>query len=117
MGHIWPMVETFTALAEPSRLRIVEYLRAGARPVGAISTALHLPQPQVSKHLRVLKQARLVDVEPRAQQRLYALRPEPLRELGAWIDRYRALWEARLDDLDALVTELEHSRSTRKRKG
>lgn len=109
------MVETFTALAEPSRLRIVEYLRAGPRPVGAISSALQLAQPQVSKHLRVLKQARLVDVEPRAQQRLYALRPEPLRELGAWIERYRTIWEERLDNLDALVAELEHGRSTSQR--
>ena len=60
------MIETFTALAEPSRLRIVELLKDGPRPVGEIGTRLRLSQPQVSKHLRVLKAARLVDVEPRA---------------------------------------------------
>jgi DNA-binding transcriptional ArsR family regulator len=91
------MVATFTALAEPNRLRIVEVLRAGPRPVGAIGTALRLNQPQVSKHLRVLKEARLVEVEPRAQQRLYRLRAEPLRELNRWLERYRRIWGERMD--------------------
>ena len=100
------MVETFTALAEPNRLRIVELLRDGPRPVGAIGAALRLNQPQVSKHLRVLKEARLVEVEPRAQQRLYGLRPEPLRELSGWLERYRRVWDERLDRLDELVEEL-----------
>lgn len=103
------MIETFTALAEPNRLRIVEFLRDGPRPVGAIGAALRLNQPQVSKHLRVLKQARLVDVEPRAQQRLYGLRAEPLRELDAWLDRYRRLWDERLDQLDELIGELKEA--------
>ena len=103
------MIETFAALAEPSRLRIVELLRDGPRPVGAIGAALDLKQPQVSKHLRVLKAARLVEVEPRAQQRLYGLRAEPLRELNAWLERYRRLWEERMDQLDELIEELEEN--------
>src|SRR5262249_55075427 len=94
--HTPTMIVTFTALAEPNRLRIVELLRDGPLPVGAIGRALKLTQPQVSKHLRVLKQARLVAVEPRAQQRLYGLRPEPLRELNGWLERYRSIWDERM---------------------
>ncbi|MFV8752748.1 ArsR/SmtB family transcription factor [Nannocystaceae bacterium ST9] len=100
------MIETLTALAEPNRLRIVELLRTGPRPVGAIGAALRLNQPQVSKHLRILKAAKLVEVEPRAQQRLYRLRGKPLRELSDWLERYRELWDERMDQLDALVDEL-----------
>lgn len=103
------MIETFTALAEPSRLRIVELLKDGPRPVGEIGTRLRLSQPQVSKHLRVLKAARLVDVEPRAQQRLYGLRGDRLRDLNKWLERYRAIWEERMDQLDDLVQELNAS--------
>jgi DNA-binding transcriptional ArsR family regulator len=101
------MIETFTALAEPNRLRIVEFLRDGPRAVGAIGAALRLNQPQVSKHLRVLKEARLVEVEPRAQQRLYGLRAEPLRELNEWLERYRLIWDERMDQLDELIEELK----------
>jgi DNA-binding transcriptional ArsR family regulator len=100
------VIETFTALAEPSRLRIVELLKDGPRPVGEIGTRLQLSQPQVSKHLRVLKAARLVDVEPRANQRLYGLRGDRLRDLNKWLERYRAIWEERMDQLDELVQEL-----------
>jgi DNA-binding transcriptional ArsR family regulator len=101
------MIETFTALAEPNRLRIVELLRDGPRPVGAIGTALRLNQPQVSKHLRVLKAARLVEVEPRAQQRLYGLRAQPLRELNTWLERYRRIWGERMDQLGGVIEELK----------
>ena len=103
------VIETFTALAEPSRLRIVELLKDGPRPVGEIGTRLRLSQPQVSKHLRVLKAARLVDVEPRANQRLYGLRGDRLRDLNKWLERYRAIWEERMEQLDELVQELEAS--------
>ena len=113
------MVETFAALAEPNRLRIVELLRAGPRPVGAIGAALRLNQPQVSKHLRVLKEARLVEVEPHAQQRVYGLSAQPLRELNAWLERYRSIWDERLDQLNDLVVSLAHPSAPlqRERKG
>jgi len=78
--------------------------------VGAIGAALRLNQPQVSKHLRVLKEARLVQVEPRAQQRLYGLRAQPLRELNQWLERYRRIWDERMDRLDALIQELKDKR-------
>jgi Mn-dependent DtxR family transcriptional regulator len=77
--------------------------------VNEIGTRLQLSQPQVSKHLRVLKAARLVDVEPRANQRLYGLRGDRLRDLNKWLERYRAIWEERMEQLDELVQELEAS--------
>ena len=101
------MIETFAALAEPNRLRIVELLRSGPRAVNDIGDRLNLNQPQVSKHLRVLKEAGLVDVQPRAQQRLYELRAKPLRELHGWLERYRRVWEERFDEMDELVRELK----------
>jgi DNA-binding transcriptional ArsR family regulator len=102
------MVETFAALAEPNRFRIVELLRSGPRPVNAIGERLQLTQPQVSKHLRVLRDYGLVDVQPRAQQRLYELRAQPLRQLHQWIERYRQLWDARFEELDDLIEELKN---------
>ena len=104
------MTETFAALAEPNRFRIVELLRAGARSVNEIGERLDIKQSQVSKHLRVLKEARLVEVEARAQQRLYGLRAEPLRELNDWLARYRDLWDERFRVLDGLLTELEQKK-------
>jgi DNA-binding transcriptional ArsR family regulator len=107
MRHMSRVIETFAALAEPNRFRIVELLRSGARTVNEIGERLELNQPQVSKHLRVLKNAGLVDVEPRAQQRIYELRAKPLRELHDWLERYRKVWEARFEALDELLVELE----------
>jgi DNA-binding transcriptional ArsR family regulator len=110
------MVETFAALAEPNRFRIVELLRAGPRPVNDIGDRLELNQPQVSKHLRVLKEAGLVEVRPRAQQRLYELRAQPLRQLHHWLERYRQLWDARFDELDELIDELKQKEKSDGRK-
>lgn len=110
------MFETFAALAEPNRFRIVELLRAGPRPVSDIGERLHLNQPQVSKHLKVLKEAGLVDVQPRAQQRLYELKAKPLRELHEWLERYRQLWDARFDAMDELLEELQQKEKGHGRK-
>jgi DNA-binding transcriptional ArsR family regulator len=110
------MMETFAALAEPNRFRIVELLRAGPRPVNDIGERLKLNQPQVSKHLRTLKEAGLVDVAPRAQQRLYALNAQSLHRLHEWTERYRELWEARLDELDSLIDELKQEEKRHARK-
>src|SRR3954468_9129505 len=107
------MVETFAALAEPSRLRIVELLRAGPRAVNDISARLRINQPQVSKHLRVLKHAGLVEVQPRAQQRLYELRPGSLRAIHDWLERYRQVWDARFEVLDVLLVEMENEKGER----
>jgi DNA-binding transcriptional ArsR family regulator len=79
-------------LAEPRRLAIVELLREGERAVGELVDRLGVSQPAVSKHLRVLKDAGLVDVRADAQRRLYRIRPEPLAELDEWLAAYRKLW-------------------------
>jgi DNA-binding transcriptional ArsR family regulator len=101
------MIETLQALAEPNRFQIVELLRDGPRSVGDLVDRLDLRQPQVSKHLRVLSDAGLVDVRVDAQRRIYALRPAPLRELEAWIERYRRIWEANFQRLDAVLNDLK----------
>lgn len=106
------MEDTFAALAEPNRFRIVEFLREGPKPVNAIGDRLRLSQPQVSKHLRVLREAGLVAVRPQAQQRLYELRPEPMRRLHQWIEQYRALWDERFQELDRLVDEIKRKEKT-----
>ena len=116
-GILWTMVDAFAALAEPSRFRIVELLRSGPRSVNDIGGRLQLNQPQVSKHLRVLREAGLVEVQPRAQQRLYELRAQPLRQLHEWLERYRQLWDARFGELDDLIEDLkEKEKSDGRRK-
>jgi DNA-binding transcriptional ArsR family regulator len=87
-------------LAEPSRRRILDMLREGEQPVGELVERLDLTQPAVSKHLRVMKEAGLVEVRADAQRRLYRIRVEPLQELDAWLEPYRALWNERLDQLE-----------------
>jgi DNA-binding transcriptional ArsR family regulator len=110
------MIETLRALAEPNRFQIVELLRDGPRPVGDMVTRLHLRQPQVSKHLRVLSAAGLVDVRVDAQRRIYALRPKPLQELEEWLEKCRRLWEANFQRLDALLDEMKASEQKAKQK-
>jgi DNA-binding transcriptional ArsR family regulator len=92
---------TFAVLAEPSRRRILDLLRERERSVGELVTDLGLSQPGVSKHLRVLREAGLVEAHVEAQRRLYQLRPEPLAELDAWLSPYRHFWSGRLDALEA----------------
>jgi len=100
-------VPAIEVLAEPSRRRILDLLRQGERPVGELVELMALTQPAVSKHLRVLREAGLVDVRPVAQQRLYRVRPEPLVELDAWLAPYRSMWETRLDDLERHLSAKE----------
>ena len=110
------MLETFRALAEPNRLQIVELLLAGPRPVGDMVDELGLRQPQVSKHLRVLSEAGLVDVRVDAQRRIYALSPAPLQELEAWLERYRRIWESNFQRLDALLDHMKAKEKKQVRK-
>jgi DNA-binding transcriptional ArsR family regulator len=91
--------EVFEVLAEPNRRRILDLLREDEHPVGHLVDALGLTQPTVSKHLRVLRDAGLVEVRADAQRRLYRLRPAPLREVDEWLAPYRANWAAHLDTL------------------
>ena len=94
------MATTFDVLAEPTRRRILDLLHPGERSVGDLVDRLGLSQPGVSKHLRVLREAGLVEVRPDAQRRLYRIRPEPLADLDAWLAAYRRLWTTHLDRLE-----------------
>jgi DNA-binding transcriptional ArsR family regulator len=109
------MMATLRALAEPNRFHIVELLRDGPRPVGDVANHLGLRQPQVSKHLRVLSDAGLVDMRVDAQRRIYALRAAPLQELEMWLETYRRLWEANFQRLDALLDEMKTSEKKRRK--
>lgn len=91
---------SFATLAEPARRDILDLLRGGERPVHDLVDHLGMSQPAVSKHLRVLRDAGLVEVRAEAQRRLYRLRPEPLREIDAWLAPYRRLWADALDRLE-----------------
>lgn len=88
------------ALGEPRRVEILDLLRDGEQPVGHLVDRLNLSQPAVSKHLRVLRQAGLVESRVDAQRRLYRVRAEPLAELDDWLEPYRQLWERQLDRLE-----------------
>lgn len=101
------MDTTLSALSEPNRLQIVELLREGPLTVGEIAERLHLHQPQVSKHLRVLSEAGIVEVQPVANRRIYKLRSQPFRELDTWLSSFRRMWEARFDQLDEYLRELQ----------
>jgi DNA-binding transcriptional ArsR family regulator len=94
-------------LAEPNRRRILDLLRERERPVGELVDGLALSQPAVSKHLRVLREAGLVEARADAQRRVYRVRTEPLRALDDWLAPYRAMWEGRLDDLERHLDEMD----------
>lgn len=100
-------MSTFAVLAEPHRRRILDLLRTREHSVGELVDALPLTQPAVSKHLRLLKEAGLVRVQPQARRRLYSLDPGPLREVDAWLEPYRQAWAARLDALETHLDSLE----------
>ena len=106
-------IDTFETLADPSRRRIIAALRDGERPVGDIVSEVGIHQSGVSRHLRILQETGFVSVRPEGQRRLYALRPEPFRELEAWIGEYRRAWEARLDRLDAALETRRRKRSAK----
>lgn len=92
-------MSVFEVLGEPHRRRLLDLLRPSERSVGELVEQLGLSQPAVSKHLRILREAGLVEVRVDAQRRLYRVRPEPLRAIDEWLAPYRTLWTASLDDL------------------
>src|SRR5262245_62303783 len=103
------MPTTLQVLAEPRRQAIMDLLRDGELPVGELVERLRMSQPAVSKHLRVLRDAGLVEVRADAQRRLYRIRPEPLAELDDWLATYRKFWTKSLDRLE---DHLERRRSS-----
>ena len=94
------MASTFEVLAEPTRRRILDLLRKDERPVNELVNRLDISQPGVSKHLKVLRDAGLVEVRQDAQRRLYRVRAEPLAEIEEWLAPYRRLWAGTLDALE-----------------
>ncbi|OLF19450.1 ArsR/SmtB family transcription factor [Actinophytocola xanthii] len=101
------MASTFEVLAEPHRREILDLLREGERPVGDLVERLALTQPAVSKHLRVLRGAGLVEVRQDAQRRWYRLRLDPLVELDSWLEPYRRMWTSSLDALERHLDTME----------
>ncbi len=99
------------ALSDGSRRRVLEVLGQGEATAGELAALLPIARPGVSRHLRVLREAGLVGVRREAQRRVYSLRPEPLAELDDWLERYRSLWEQRLD---ALHTEVARGKKQRR---
>ena len=95
----------YAALADPSRRQILDLLRGSERSVGDLVARLHLSQPGVSKHLKVLREAGLVEVRPEGRRRWYALRAQPLAEVDRWLEPYRAYWAGRLDALERHLEE------------
>jgi DNA-binding transcriptional ArsR family regulator len=102
---------TFEVLAEPNRRRILDLLAEAERPVGELVGALGVSQPAVSKHLRVLREAGLVEVRGDAQRRLYRVRAEPLRDLDEWLRPYRRMWASSLDALDSHLATIAGDRA------
>jgi DNA-binding transcriptional ArsR family regulator len=108
------MESTFAIIAEPSRRAILSLLAAAERSVGDIEEQLSLPQPSVSKHLRILREAGFVESRVAAQRRLYRIRPEPLMEVDAWLAPFRRFWSVHLD---ALERHLDRVNPPPRRKG
>ena len=100
MARAATTTDAFNAVAEPRRRQILDVLAGGERPVNDLLGELGMTQPQVSKHLRVLREAGLVAVRVDAQRRRYRLRPAPLAEVDAWLAPYRRFWSERLDALE-----------------
>jgi len=105
------MEAALRALADQSRRTMLETLTGGPATAGELAALLPITRPGVSRHLRVLREAGLVEVRQEAQRRVYSLRPEPLAEVDEWLGRYRALWEQRLD---ALHTEVARGKRERR---
>ncbi len=97
----------FHAIAEPTRRRLLDELARGPRPAGALARGFASSRPAVARHLRVLREARLVRVRRDGRRRIYELTPGPLRAVRTWIERYDAFWRERLDELADYVEKLE----------
>ncbi len=101
------MESVFGIIAEPNRRAILSLLVASERSVGEIERHLHMPQPAVSKHLRVLREAGFVESTTDAQRRLYRLKPESLREVEAWLAPFRELWSTHVDSLEKYLDRMD----------
>jgi DNA-binding transcriptional ArsR family regulator len=107
----------FEVIAEPSRRAILGLLAGAQQSVGEIERRLRMSQPTVSKHLRVLREAGFVEASVDAQRRLYRLRPEPLKEVDAWLEPFRRFWEAHVDALERHLDRMERAEGTKRKTG
>lgn len=96
-------IDPFLTLADPTRRCVIDALRGGERQVNELVTAVGIHQSGVSRHLRILSEAGFVTMRPEGSRRLYSLRPEPFREIEAWLTQYRQIWDARLDRFAAAL--------------
>ncbi len=114
------MESVFEIIAEPNRRAILSLLVSSQHSVGEIERQLRMPQPTVSKNLRVLREAGFVESTVDAQRRLYRLKPEPFQEVDAWMDQFRRFWSDHVDALERLLDRIEESTAskpkTRKRR-
>src|SRR5579862_9016163 len=101
----------FQALADPTRRAVLDLLRMGSRPAGQIAQAFPVSRPAISKHLRLLRKAHLVEERREGRNRVYQLNPEPLKAVDSWIEQYRVFWERSLTSLKAFV-ETEYAKET-----
>jgi DNA-binding transcriptional ArsR family regulator len=93
----------FNALADPTRRAVLDLLRSGTRPAGEIARAFPISRPAISKHLKILRRAHLVDEHRQGRHRFYQLNPEPLKTVDQWLDAYRRFWTANLESLKSFV--------------
>jgi len=107
----------FEIIAEPNRRAILSLLASSEQSVGEIERQLQMPQPTVSKHLRVLREAGFVESTVDAQRRFYRLKPEPLQEVDDWLAPFRRFWSAHVDALERHLDRMDRSRRTRKKRG
>ena len=109
MARAATTTDAFNAVAEPRRRQILDLLAGGERPVNDLVGAMRMGQPQVSRHLRVLREVGLVDVREDGRQRLYRIRGEQLKPIHDWVKRYEQAWNDRLDALDDVLDDLKRS--------
>jgi len=114
MEYTKSMQSVFEIIAEPHRRSILSLLVSSQQSVGEIERQLRVPQPTVSKHLRVLREAGFVESAVDAQRRLYRLKPEPFQEVDAWLAPFRRFWSAHVDALERHLDRMEQSRTKRK---
>jgi len=106
------MESVFEIIAEPNRRAILGLLVSSEQSVGEIERQLRMPQPMVSKHLRVLREAGFVESTVDAQRRFYRLKPEPFRELDTWLDQFRRFWSSHIDALERYLDRMDPSTKT-----
>jgi DNA-binding transcriptional ArsR family regulator len=116
VGYIKSVESVFEIIAEPNRRAILSLLVSSEQSVGEIERQLRMPQPTVSKHLRVLRDSGFVECTVDAQRRLYRLKPEPFQEVESWLAPFRRFWSAHLDALERHLDRLERSTAAKKKK-